>query len=125
SLRAAWACDDMIPPRLSDTEAQADPVAAIAAEAAVDCRKQAIAYFLQAREHDLSFFAEAGGEDLLLAELYRRTGQFAQTEKLCQDGPAKASNETIQQLFQVQSTLASQQDTKCYTIADALNLDEE
>ncbi len=121
TLHAAWTCDDMIQPDSAD-DGQIDLAAA---EAAVDCRKRAITYFLQAREHGKSFTGEAGGEELILADLYRRTGQFAQVERICEDGLPRASSETIQRLFHVQSTLASRQDTRCYTIADALNKDTE
>jgi len=58
-LHAAWACDDENKK-----------------EKASECRKSAIVQFEKCLKEKKKFFEQRGGEYAMLAELYRRTGQF-------------------------------------------------
>ena len=58
-LNAAWVCDD------EEEILQVE-----------HCRQTTIRNFLQAREARRSFSLDPGTEEVLLADLYRRTGQF-------------------------------------------------
>ena len=55
ALQAAWVCDDEN-----------------AASASVDCRRRAATLFCAAREKQVSFAEQAGAEDAILADVFRR-----------------------------------------------------
>jgi Uncharacterized protein conserved in bacteria (DUF2225) len=101
ALHAAWICDDKGP-------AKADI-----------CRQKAIALFTAARAKGQSFAQGGATEALLLADLYRRTGQFDQVEAVCAEGLALKPEALIQSLLEAQRQLAQAQDRKRYTVADA------
>jgi hypothetical protein len=103
SVRAAWVCDDEQVPH-----------------AARQCRAQAIRLFQLCQRTGVSFASDPGVEEAVLADLYRRIGQFEQVHPLCQQGIAKNPSDTIYQMLNFQIALAKQQDPVCHVIAEAL-----
>jgi hypothetical protein len=101
ALHAAWACDDQAPER-SDL-----------------CRKKAIAFFIATRAKNQTFAKERATEDLLLADLYRRSGQFDQVEAVYADGIAQKPNHLMRVVFFAQRQLAQQRDGRRYTVKEA------
>ena len=92
-LNAAWVCDD------EDETFQAE-----------HCRQRAIRNFLQAREVKRSFSLDIGTEEVLLADLYRRTGQFAKAKHISQQGVELEPNDLIISLLRFEIMLAEQED---------------
>jgi len=83
ALSAAWVCDDAVLDdiaRAQRTDTAYDPQPNAHDMAARTCRRRAISLFLTAREYEQSFMEGAGGEELLLTDLYRRCGEFTLAE---------------------------------------------
>jgi len=92
-LNAAWVCDD------EDEINQAE-----------HCRQKAIRNFLQARDEKRPFSLDVGTEEVLLADLYRRTGQFAKAKHISQQGLGLDPNDLIRSLLRFEIMLADQED---------------
>jgi tetratricopeptide (TPR) repeat protein len=92
-LNAAWICDD------EEETFQAE-----------HCRQRAIRNFLQAREAKRSFSLDIGTEEVLLADLYRRTGQFAKARRIGQQGLELDPDDLITSLLRFEQMLADQED---------------
>jgi hypothetical protein len=101
ALNAAWICDD------DGKEAEG---------AAQACRREAIASFTTAREAGQQITGEADGDMLLLADLNRRTGQFAEAVAICNRGIAAHPR---QQIFLAQRRFAQDGDKRCHTMNEA------
>jgi hypothetical protein len=108
ALDAAWICDD-----------------ARAAEKADICRRKAIASFTGAKAKGQQFAGDGATESLLLADLYRRTGQFDQVEAICNVALAQHPEELIQSLFSAQRQYAQNQDRQRHTIEEAQDLQKQ
>jgi hypothetical protein len=104
ALHAAWTCDDQ------------------AAEKAEFCRRKAIVLFIAARAKGQPFAKERTTEDLLLADLYRRSTQFDEVEGVCANGLAQRPHQLMAVVFLAQRQLARGRDSKRYTVADAQKL---
>jgi tetratricopeptide (TPR) repeat protein len=92
-LNAAWICDD------EEETFQAE-----------HCRQRAIRNFLKAREAKRSFSLDIGTEEVLLADLYRRTGQFAKARRIGQQGLELDPDDLITSLLRFEQMLADQED---------------
>jgi hypothetical protein len=101
ALHAAWSCDDE------------------AADKAEFCRRKTIVLFTAVRAKDETFAQGRVTEDLLLADLYRRSGQFDQVEAVCDDGVAQRPDQLVRVLLLAQRRLAQARDSKRYTVAEA------
>ena len=99
ALYAAWACDDA---GLGFTSA------------AARCRERAIALFVKARAKGQPFLPESGAEEALLADLYRRIGQFDEAEKEIQRGLEKVSSDLLRRLLAFQRRLCRARDTEVH-----------
>ena len=99
-LNAAWVCDD------EDEINQA-----------IHCRQRAIRNFLQAREAGRSFSLDIGTEEVLLADLYRRTGQFAKAKHISQQGLGLDPSELIVPLLRFEIMLADQEDRGRHSVS--------
>ena len=84
-----------------------------------ECRTRAISGFRRARDHGQSFQEDPGGEEALLADLLRRTGEFQKTVDICENGLSKDPAEIIRKVLRFQQELAQNRDSGRYTIADA------
>lgn len=102
SIYAAWVCDDE----------QADA-------AAVQCRLRAIHLFQRSRLEGMAFAAELGAEEIVLADLYRRIGQFDRATVICHQGTAKQPGVQNLQLLNFQIHLARKHDRYCHRIDEA------
>ncbi|HEU4322641.1 MAG TPA: hypothetical protein VFS21_05785 [Roseiflexaceae bacterium] len=100
-LRAAWVCDD---------ERRR--------EAAVACRRNAAETLLRARAQGESFIDGQGGEEALLADLLRRSGQFERAVATCQDGLAREPEPPLRQILLFQQARALAEDGEWYTMED-------
>jgi len=103
ALHAAWICDD------EQAMANADI-----------CRRKAIAFFANARAKGQKFASDGATEALLLADLYRRTGQFDQVAAICEEGLAHHPEELMQSLFAAQRQLARNRDRQSHTTDEVL-----
>ena len=103
ALQAAWVCDDEN-----------------AAGASVDCRHRAATLFCAAREQQVLFAEQAGAEEAILADVFRRAREHARVECVCQEGLARQPEEVIRQILKYEIALAEQQDDTCHTIEEAL-----
>lgn len=102
-LSAAWVCDD--------EQAHAP---------AKQCRLNAIHWFQHCKLESIAFTAEPGLEEAVLADLYRRTGQFERVPAICQRGIAQKPTAMILQMLNFQLGLARKQDTACHLVDQAL-----
>jgi hypothetical protein len=105
ALHAAWTCDD------ERATAKADV-----------CRQKAIAQFTNARAKGQQYAEDSAAEALLLADLYRRTGQFEQVEAICEEELARQPGELMTSLFSAQRQLAQSRDSRGHTVEEALKL---
>ena len=103
ALRAAWTCDDH---KKTDQ--------------AVQCRLKVIDYFEKEMAKERPFNDGEGSEDVILADLYRRTGQFYEVQKICRLGLDKKLDTILAKALFMQGILAMQKDTRCYTFAGEL-----
>jgi hypothetical protein len=101
ALHAAWICDDK------------------AAEKADFCRQKAIALFLGARSKGQTFVKGGATEALLLADLYRRSGQFDQVDAACNEGLTQQPDLLMKSLFLAQRQLAHSRDRGRHTVEEA------
>lgn len=105
AVHAAWGCDD----ERRDESAQ-------------ECRKKAITLFQKAKEREQSFMRNKTDEKVLLVDLFRRSGQFEEALKICDDELKEESKESVSKLlqliFQFQKTLISNSDTGCHNMGE-------
>jgi hypothetical protein len=102
AIHAAWACDDAKP------------------QMATSCRNRAIELFQKALTEGDSFAQDTGAEEAILADLFRRSGQFDKARTMCEVGIGKKPTEVIEQVLNYQIALAAKQDTDCHTINQAM-----
>ncbi len=104
--RAAWVCDDI-----------ADEIAADV------CRLRALEYIKLAQANGDSFVkGPAGYEEIVLADLLRRSGQFEMVAPICEKGLLRnLDDDKIKQALIFQRQLALEQDSGHYTFADVAN----
>lgn len=102
-VNAAWACDD--------------EGATIGASL---CRLKAVGLLKQARKNHVHLFEQPGADDALLADLYRRSGEFEKAVTAVQVGVLKRPVETIRQMLYYQVALVMKRDIACHTIEEAV-----
>lgn len=103
SVSAAWVCDDE----------QASVLAK-------QCRLRAIHLFQRCKLESIPFASELGIEEAVLADLFRRTGQFDRVPVICHRGIAKKPSAMILQMLNFQIGLARKQDEACHVIDESL-----
>ena len=105
SLHAAWNCDN----RYCSAES-------------ITCRNRAIGLFLFCNYNKEQVFKDENEMTVFLIDLYRRSKNFNQALKLCNDILAlpilKPQTKSIAKFH---LHLINNKDTKCYTVQDALN----
>lgn len=101
SLYAAWACDD----------AQEDA-------AARKCRTRAVALYEQALARGEAHFDQVAAEDCLLADLLRRSGEFAPASARCVAGLAKHPPKVVENALAYEKVLIMAKDTQCHSMAE-------
>ncbi|HEQ72654.1 MAG TPA: hypothetical protein ENN69_09210 [Spirochaetia bacterium] len=102
---AAWACDD----------AGADA-------AALKARALAAAHILALTEIIDGYFMEQPGADqILLADLYRRMGEFTYAAEFARQGLAREPEEIIRMILEFELKLIKREDTAAHTIEEAQN----
>lgn len=103
AVHAAWVCDD-----------------AEEAQAAHRCRKRALGLFEKARASGIPLVKEPGQEEIIVADLLRRSGQFDKAIEVCEEALTKAPAEGIlRQLLRFQQTLARKKDMESHTTHEA------
>ena len=107
ALHAAWACDD-----------------AGKAAAAVHCRRQALQFFEQVRHggRPLPGFDDPGTEEIFLADLYRRTGQFDRAAEVCRRGLDKPVSAVVARTLEHQIILAAGSDEAAHSLSEVVGL---
>jgi len=102
-LHAAWVCDD-----------QQD------VEAAQALRQEAVVLFERGRAAGkLAMSKVVGGDELLLADLARRSGEFAQGITYCDEGLRHGEiTPFVSDLLQFERKLCEARDTGCHTVGE-------
>ena len=100
ALCASWVCDDKDQPHEANR-----------------ARKQAIEYFLRAKKLNQAF-ADADGQELLLVELFRRTGQMTEARELVKP-LTKADRQDARLIAHFQKFLISKNDTANHAMKGA------
>ena len=99
AIYAAWACDD-----------------SRAKESAISCRQRALLIFQMVRAKRNTFAQEVGLEEVIMADLLRRTEQFDQVDIVCQEGLKQNPREIIREMLDAQLFFAHRQDTGSYSL---------
>jgi hypothetical protein len=103
-LHAAWACDD----------AEHAEEAGVQRLAALDLFEKARAQGARAMK------SVAGGDELLLADIARRAGEFERAMEFCAAGLAlEGVPAFVTSLLMLQQDLVRARDTACHTVAEA------
>jgi len=98
-LRAAWSCDD-----------SGD------ADAAGRCRLHATFALEAVREAGGSYIDDdSGGDDALLADLYRRVGRFEKAAEAARAGLQRADSAFFRELLKLQLRLVAERDADAHT----------
>ncbi len=107
ALHAAWACDDAGKP-----------------SAAVQCRLQALASFERARRGGKSLpgFEDPGAEEILLADLYRRTGQFERAVDIGRQGLDSQPSVVVARTLEHEILLATGKDGAVHSLSEVASL---
>ena len=102
-LHAAWVCDDEE-----------------ATDAARTLRGEAIALFERARaQGERAMKTVVGGDELLFADLARRSGEFEQARAFCSAGLARVELTTfVRQLLELEQELCGKRDAACHTVGE-------
>jgi hypothetical protein len=103
ALCAAWACDD-----------------AQNTEGALKIRRLAGERLETIRNSGGVYLKQSGGDDLLLADLARRTGDFAKVRTLAEAGLALNAEDIIVKLLKYEVELAEAKDSAAHTIQKVL-----
>jgi hypothetical protein len=105
ALHAAWCADD---------EARE--------AAAHTCRSQALAAFERARRPDGSLvgFVEPGAQELFLADLYRRLGQFEAAETVCRSGLKKRITAILARSLEFEALLIDRKDRAAHSLEEVV-----
>jgi hypothetical protein len=107
-MYAAWACDDVD----NDMGAQS-------------CRKRAATLLRKAQEKGQSFAKQEGGEEALMVDLLRRSGQFDLAFSICEKGLKKNPERMISQILQLQKMLIGRQNIARHTVQQANPTDDQ
>lgn len=101
TLYAAWCCDD-----------------ARKRKSAKKCRLEALRLLQQARKMGQRFARDETSEVLILVDLLRRTGQFQEALRMCEEGLENTTDEKFAAILQYQRQLITSSDTSCHTIGE-------
>lgn len=96
---------------------------AAASGAAARCRRLAIGYFEADRRRGLTFAADEFTADALLADLYRRVGDFEAARSCAQAGIDRGAEGLVLEVLKLQIQLADFFDTSCHNM-DEIGFDE-
>ncbi|MCA9899900.1 MAG: hypothetical protein KC433_17035 [Anaerolineales bacterium] len=97
SIHAAWVCDDV------ERE-----------DSAKACRLLTLQRFQKARNKKLPFAQEKNAEELILADLYRRTRQFKLTKDICLQVINQNPDTRLKQIAEFQIVLAASFNDECH-----------
>ena len=104
AICAGWASDD-----------------AKAFSAAAAARKLSIQRILEMNAANEQYAQQKGGDELLIADMYRRNGEFGQAEQFIKKGLTLELEDTIKTILDFQRKLVEKKDTAVYTVSDAVN----
>jgi hypothetical protein len=107
SLYAAWTCDD------GEKE-----------ELAKDCRLAAFQLFSRARDRGERILEDEGAEELVLADILRRSGSFDHALRLCEEGMRKSPDRFFSRLLKFERSLIKRKGTGLYRVEDAIPASE-
>lgn len=101
-VHAAWVCDD-----------------AEKSESAQECRSKAAEMVLRAIEAGQEFTRQRGAETVILADLLRRAGKFAEAGQVIARRRADIQDDTILNMLAFQERLIARGDVACHTLDEA------
>ena len=106
AMHAAWICDDEEKPK-----------------AAVECRRLVLDRFARqrARLGHITGFEEPGVEELVLADLCRRTGQYDGAARWVDQGLARRPEEIVRRGLEMEFNLARQKDRGAHSLDELLH----
>ncbi len=102
TMGAAWVCDDL------------------GSEMSGYCRHVAAHYFHEAQEFDEPFASDRGSEHAILADLFRRSRQYADAEKEIEEGLNATNDETTRVVLSFIRELMDRDDDGAHTVAEAV-----
>jgi len=109
SLHAAWVCDD---------------VRSVAK--AKKCRRRAAGLWQKAREFRQKFGEEVGDEEVIMADVLRRSGQFELALRYCDAGLNNGEVEKWNlNILSYQKALIAQCNVKCHTVSEIPKTEDE
>lgn len=107
ALRAVWVCDDERP------------------SASSGLRRGAIARIQQAHAAGTPFVAQAGGEEALIAELFRRAGDWSAAEEWAKRGLGITDNPIIHSVLLFEQHLVEARDGLVHQIEEAVEFERK
>lgn len=102
SVHAAWACDD------DGSTASAET-----------CQKRAVNLLQKARANNQRFAEQHGVEEALMVDLLRRSGQFEEALRICDDGLKKEPGELLADILRFEKMLIGKADNTCHLVSEA------
>jgi hypothetical protein len=102
SICAGWACDDQK-----------------AGSAARAARKITIDRMLALKKTDAGYFEQAGGDEILLADLLRRTAEFDRARDYASQGLSKSPEDAVEKVLKLELALIEKKDTGAHTVDEA------
>jgi hypothetical protein len=128
ALGAAWAADDIddmkarAEERSSNSETEAgkilEHIAPLDPEAACRCRRLAIGYWQEARERGGAIADDRPTESALLADLYRRVGDFETAQAAARAGIDARAEGVVFDILNFQLGLIDAEDRGCHTLGE-------
>ena len=106
NIYAAWACDD------ADLIIQSQ-----------HCRTKAVVLLQKAKENGQTYAQDTLSEIVIMIDLLRRSCQFEEALRLCEDELKTKPEKTISGVLQFQRKLISKSDIACYNFGDAITKD--
>ncbi len=107
AVHAAWVCDDAENPK-----------------GAVECRKLALERFARqrARQGHITGFEDPGVEELVLADLCRRTGQFEAALRWVEAGLARKPGTVVTRTLRMERQRAEQKNLFAHSVEEILDI---
>jgi hypothetical protein len=118
-LKAAWVCDDEIDSfRLEKIEAdKVGEVTITATLSAKKCRIEAVRLFLKARESGQVLAKQKSGEQVLLADVLRRSERFEEAKLECESGFRLKPDKVISDILRLEQMAIENRDPSCYNMS--------
>jgi len=116
ALRAAWVCDDEAFGCESNEYPDGQDRQQSSIVAAKKCRTRAAHIFECARQSGQDYGEEPGIEEVILADVLRRSDQFDEAKQICKEALGKELGRISKDVIKLQMRLAKDADNRTYTL---------